>query len=176
MSNEKYLNYYIETLTATLTDCVVRNVSLQANAKVTEDVINEQVKTVEELTKQLDQKNDVDNEKINSLNKRVTSLHEENTKLNNEINELKNIRNEYENIKNQVNHVDTFRNELLKSRKETEDVRSGFEKIITELNAKIEYLQLPPSKKKKIDMLNKPEESLIEVFTSDESTKDGGSF
>ena len=36
MNNEKYLNYYIETLTATLTDCVVRNVSLQANAKVTE--------------------------------------------------------------------------------------------------------------------------------------------
>jgi len=56
------------------------------------------------------------------------------------------------------------------------DVRSEMNKIITELNAKIEYLQLPPAKKKKIDMLNKPEESLIEVFTTDEPTKDGGSF
>lgn len=169
MGNEKYLNYYIETLTATLTDCVVRNVSLQANAKVTEDVISE-------LTKELDQKNNFDNDKIDSLNKQVVSLREENIKLKNENNELKNIRNEYESIKNQVNHVNTFRNELLKSRKETEDVRSEFQKTISELNAKIEYLQLPPSKKKKIDMLNKSEESLIEVFTSDESTKDGGSF
>ena len=41
MGNEKYINYYIETLTSTLTDCVVRNVSLQANARVSDDVIGE---------------------------------------------------------------------------------------------------------------------------------------
>jgi hypothetical protein len=47
---------------------------------------------------------------------------------------------------------------------------------LRQIHHKIEYLQLPPAKKKKIDMLNKPEESLIEVFTTDEPTKDGGSF
>jgi hypothetical protein len=36
MANEKYLNYYIETMTTTLTDCVVRNISMQANAKITD--------------------------------------------------------------------------------------------------------------------------------------------
>jgi len=185
--SEKYLNYYIETLTATLTDCVVRNVSLQANAKVTEEVVEEQSKKIEDLSKeqskkiedlsnQLDQKNKGDNDKIISLNHRIDSLHEENTRLKKEIIDLAAIRSEYENVKNQVNHVDTFRNELVKSRKETEDVRSEMNKIITELNAKIEYLQLPSAKKKKIDMLNKPEESLIETFAADESFKDGGSF
>ena len=35
MGNEKYLNYYVEVLTNTMTDAVVRNISLQANAKIT---------------------------------------------------------------------------------------------------------------------------------------------
>ena len=39
MANEKYLNYYIETMTSTLTDCVVRNISMQANAKITDEVV-----------------------------------------------------------------------------------------------------------------------------------------
>ncbi len=49
MGNEKYLNYYIETLTSTVTDCVIRNVSMQANAKVTDEVIKEQVEKIESL-------------------------------------------------------------------------------------------------------------------------------
>ena len=49
MGNEKYLNYYIETLTSTVTDCVIRNVSMQANAKVTDEVIKEQGEKIESL-------------------------------------------------------------------------------------------------------------------------------
>ena len=49
MGNEKYVNYYIETLTSTLTDCVVRNVSMQANARVNDDVIKDQSETIQEL-------------------------------------------------------------------------------------------------------------------------------
>ena len=51
MGNEKYLNYYIETLTSTVTDCVIRNVSMQANAKVTDEVIKEQSEKIDALTK-----------------------------------------------------------------------------------------------------------------------------
>jgi hypothetical protein len=69
MNNEKYLNYYIETMTATLTDCVVRNVSLQANAKVTEEVIVEQSKLIEELRLSLEQKNNSDVQLIDELRK-----------------------------------------------------------------------------------------------------------
>ena len=63
--SEKYLNYYIETLTATLTDCVVRNVSLQANAKVTEEVVEEQSKKIEDLSKE--QSIQLQEEQINKI-------------------------------------------------------------------------------------------------------------
>ena len=53
MTDEKYINYYIETLTATLNDCVIRNVSMQSNAKMTQDVVDEQAKKIEELQKAL---------------------------------------------------------------------------------------------------------------------------
>ena len=46
MGNEKYLNYYVEILTNTLTDAVIRNVSLQANARISEDVINDKEKRI----------------------------------------------------------------------------------------------------------------------------------
>ena len=48
---EKYINYYIETLTSTMTDCVIRNVSMQANAKITDEVVKEQTEKIESLTK-----------------------------------------------------------------------------------------------------------------------------
>ena len=54
MDNNKYLNYYVEILTGTMTDAVIRNISLQANARVTEDVVNEQAKRVEEITTKLE--------------------------------------------------------------------------------------------------------------------------
>ena len=51
---EENLNYYVEILTGTMTDAVIRNISLQANARVTEDVVNEQAKKIEELTTKLE--------------------------------------------------------------------------------------------------------------------------
>jgi len=51
MGNEKYLNYYIETLTTTMTDCVIRNVSMQANAKITDEVVKEQSEKLDALVK-----------------------------------------------------------------------------------------------------------------------------
>ena len=187
MNNDKYLNYYIETMTATLTDCVIRNISLQANSKVTDEVIEEKEKTIEDLKNQLnkttedlknqiEQKNNNTNETVNSLNKRIDNLHDENTRLNNQVSALNGIRSEYESVKNQVSHIDTFRNELLNSRKENEDIKSRYEKTISELNLKIEQLQLPPLKKKKIDVPSKMEESSIEIFALNEQDKDGGSF
>ena len=55
MSNEKYVNYYVDILTSTMTDAVIRNVSLQANAKVVDDVIKEQAKKLENLQNKSDE-------------------------------------------------------------------------------------------------------------------------
>jgi peptidyl-tRNA hydrolase len=51
MANDKYLNYYVETLTSTMTDCVIRNISMQANAKITDEVVKEQSEKIEALAR-----------------------------------------------------------------------------------------------------------------------------
>lgn len=98
MNNEKYVNYYIETLTNTLTDVIIRNVSLQSSNKLQEDTIKEYEKTVEVLDAEIG-------------------------RINDELNTIKNMKQEYENVKNKVQHIDSFKNELLKSRKENEELK-----------------------------------------------------
>ena len=90
-----------------------------------------------------------------------------------EISRLNSMKTEYENIKNQANHVDTFRNELLKARQENDKIRDEYEIKIKELNDKIAYLQLTPAKRKKIDELNNKAEDPVGL---DALVKDGGSF
>jgi chromosome segregation ATPase len=48
-ANDKYINYYVETLGSTLNDAVLRNISLQANAKISEDVLQELKKEIDFL-------------------------------------------------------------------------------------------------------------------------------
>ena len=176
MSNEKYLNYYIEILTSTMTDVIVRNISLQANARVTEELVDEQAKRVEELSimeanrnSETDSENDRLNLEINNLNNVISSL-------NTELDSLKSQKNEFDNIKHQVQHVDTFRNELLKERDLHQKTRSTYDNIIKDLNEKIEYLQLTPAKRKKID--DAKQTKTVDVFSAEstDTIKDGGSF
>jgi predicted nuclease with TOPRIM domain len=162
MSNEKYLNYYVEILTSTMTDAVIRNISLQSNARVTEDVIQE----IEF--------------KINNLENAVKEHLDTINHLNIQMAELNKMKTEYENVKHQVQHVNVFRNELSKEREKHQKTRTNFENQIKELNDKIEYLQLTPVKRKKIDdEKNKVVEVLKESSVLpiiDDTTKDGGSF
>jgi len=196
MGNEKYLNYYIETLTSTMTDCVIRNVSMQANAKVSDDVIKDLNEKIESLLTSNDELNVALNEvrnsnlqnenaKIAELQRRLDEEVNKTGNVNDELNELRMIKSQYENIKNQVSHLETFRNELNKSREETVNVKKEYEtklneakiehdKVIEQLNSKIEYLQLTPAKRKKIDELNNSNENTL--LSSVETIKDGGSF
>lgn len=179
MNNENYLNYYIENLTNTITDAIVRNVSLQTNAKINEEVITslqnaieEQNKVITSLHEQLEaltqEKEQIESEKIIELNNTVEDLTDQVTKLNA-------LRVEYENGKHQIQHLDTFRGEIVKLREENDRLQQNYESQIKELNEKIEYLQLSPAKRKKVDEqksdtttdLTKDKESLIE---------DGGIF
>ena len=241
MANEKYLNYYVETLTSTMTDCVIRNISMQANAKITDEVVKEQSEKIDALVKingdlqntikELQETN-ASNEsttvqelknKLSESEKLVTKLgndiNESNSKHRTEIDELTSKFRDYDSVKNQAVHVETFKGELVRAREETNQVRSEFEgkinalasentgKInalteqndrtvkeliqkhetekseynnkIDELIAKIDYLQLPPAKRKKIDELNKEVVStttLPGLSGTDGPIKDGGTF
>ena len=241
MANEKYLNYYIETMTSTLTDCVVRNISMQANAKITDEVVKEQTEKIDnlklmnsELQSMIVELKDTNasNESAAVLELKNTLLESEKliTKLNNDVNELSNKHRaeidvltskfrDYDSVKNQAGHVETFKGELIRAREEVNQVRSELENKINsltsentgkinalieqndrtvkeliqkhetekseynnkidELIAKIDYLQLPPAKRKKIDELNKeviPTTTLPGLSGIDGPIKDGGTF
>jgi DNA anti-recombination protein RmuC len=136
-TNEKYLNYYIETLTSTLNDCVVRNVSMQANARISNEVIEEQQQKIEELENLL---NSVKQNSESISNKLV----EENKKLATEVAELRAIRNQYENVKSEAAHIETFRNELVKERESHQSTRSELQikvnNITNDFNTRINKL------------------------------------
>ena len=147
MDNQNYYNYYIDTLTNSFTDAIMRNISLQASVKLGEDAIKEYESNLEILDAEIG-------------------------RLREEITNLQNSKSDYENTKHQVQHIDTFRNELIQARKENEDLRNHYESEIKTLNDKIDYLQLTPAKRKKIDSLNV---STDEINNKD-SIRDGGSF
>ena len=161
MGENNYYNYYVETLTNTMTDAIIRNVSLQASVKVNEELVKEYDETIQlldaeigKLNEQLENEREVRNQSENS---RIQFLDSEVSRLNSELNEIRNLKSEYDNIKNQVQHIETFKRELALSREENK-----------KLQKEIEYLQLTPAKRKKIDEQN--------TINQVENTKDGGSF
>lgn len=217
MNNEKYINYYVEILGSTLSDAVLRNVSLQANEKISGDVIKElqtqielaqngsnnqvvelrkeieslktdKVLTVSERQKQLE-------EEVLSLKNAITMHVNTNSELKAKVDDLSRNQSEYENTKHQLAHVDTFRNELIKTQKELEESKkyqselndaknqlqalngiiSEKNNTISSLTEKIESLQITPAKRKKVAEVKT---GAFEQFTSESNVliEDGGSF
>jgi len=150
MSNQNYVNHYIDILTGTMTDAIIRNVSLQATAKINEEVLNNHQNELEQLR-------------------------------NGNVGQISQLNNEISSLRQQLDHLDTFRNELIRERVEHEKTKSNYEETIKGLNERIEFLQLTPAKRSKIEAktikLPEPEpevfEPAIELVTT---TKDGGSF
>jgi chromosome segregation ATPase len=150
MSNQNYVNHYIDILTGTMTDAIVRNVSLQATAKINEEVLNNHQIELEQLR-------------------------------NGNVGQISQLNNEISSLRQQLEHLDTFRNELIRERVEHDKTKSNYEETIKGLNERIEFLQLTPAKRSKIEAktikLPEPEpevfEPAIELVTT---TKDGGSF
>ena len=150
MSNQNYVNHYIDILTGTMTDAIIRNVSLQATAKINEEVLNNHQNELEQLR-------------------------------NGNVGQISQLNNEISSLRQQLEHLDTFRNELIRERVEHEKTKSNYEETIKGLKDRIEFLQLTPAKRSKIEAktikLPEPEpevfEPAIELVTT---TKDGGSF
>ena len=212
MGNEKFVNYYIENLIATMNDCLIRNISLQVNERISKESIEDQAKVIEDLKDTIgslqkenqsiqDNKSVSDQEKYQNLENSIREHLDTIKGLNERITEADKLKNEYENVKHQVQHVDTFRNELSKTREEFDrsknnyenkindlknnyentikELKNGHENVIKDLTDKIDYLQLTPAKRKKLDddKVNvTPIENTLEVFTKSDITKDGGSF
>ena len=187
---EKYQQYYNKLLNGTLTDTIIKSISYQANIQLANDIIAEQEKTIQDLEisvknvkKELDEektgKTNSENSKILELEAQLKAQSTLVTRLQSDLNEANKLRSEYENVKHQVSHVDTFRSELIKERENHKKTHEEYELKITELNSQIEYLQLTPAKRKKIDEEKNKQVEVTETFSSlplDDITKDGGSF
>lgn len=150
MSNQNYVNHYIDILTGTMTDAIIRNVSLQATAKINEEVLNNHQNELEQLR-------------------------------NGNVGQISQLNNEISSLRQQLDHLDTFRNELIRERVEHEKTKSNYEETIKGLKERIEFLQLTPAKRSKIEAktikLPDPEPEVFEPATElVTTTKDGGSF
>lgn len=164
--SEKYINYYVELLSSTVNDVVLRNISLQANARISEDVIAEQKQQIQSLlSKSENDTNSIDNSR-NEYSKNLADQQSIINDLNNKITVLNGNAKEVEDSKHQLAHVDTFRNELGKARKENDDLHDHYDRLVTELNYEIQYLQLTPAQRKKIDN-NKVAEIVPETVKDD---------
>ena len=198
MNNEKYISYYIESLTSSLNDCFAKNISMQANARISDEVILEQSKIIEELqrTYQLGE-----NEKIGSITNLSGLVEEKNRiieNLNSELQRLKAVESHYENIKHQLNHLESTRNELVSAREqhgiEISTLKANHEREIYKLNEihnskllviskQIETVKTPSTKTKKkvaevqpkkVEEVKKVTLSLVKPI--DDAISDGGSF
>jgi DNA repair exonuclease SbcCD ATPase subunit len=190
MSQEKYVEQYLDILTKTMQDSIIKNISLQANLKVTEGIIKELQDGNNSLQKKVDELNDIVSTSQKTENSKLQHLHTTISDLRKKLSDYEIIKKEYEEVKHQVQHIDTFRNELSKTRDELqniddvheveiEKVKSNYENTIRELNDQIIYLKLTPAKRKKIDEAKAAQEvssAQEEHVVTDEIIKDGGSF
>lgn len=180
MENGNYVNHYVEILTGTMTDAIIRNISLQANAKITEEILNEQTATIENLKQEVQNLNNGKSSNEVNLEQTINGHLSRISDLEKQLTDINSLKSEYENVKHQVQHIDTFRNELIKEREEHQKNCNEFEGKIKELNDKIEYLQLSPAKRKKIDEVNTVKQEVPEVpkveTKSKEEIRDAGTF
>jgi DNA repair exonuclease SbcCD ATPase subunit len=205
MSQEKYVEQYLDILTKTMQDSIIKNISLQANLKVTEGIIKElqdgSSSSIQSLQKKIDELNvtvansqkelnSLRDNKISAENSRLQHLQTTVDDLRKKLVDHEIVKKEYEEVKHQVQHIETFKNELNKTRDklqsiddvhkiEIEKIKSDYENTIRELNDQIIYLKLTPAKRKKIDDAKAAQEvssAQEEPVITDEVIKDGGSF
>jgi chromosome segregation ATPase len=175
--------------------------------KVTEGIIKElqdgSSSTIQSLQKKIDELNvtvansqkelnSLRDNKISAENSRLQHLQTTIDDLRKKLVDHEMVKKEYEEVKHQVQHIDTFRNELNRTRDELQNannihdlemnvIKKEYEVIIKELNDQIEYLKLTPAKRKKVDEAKTAQSILVDVepeelVLSDEILKDGGSF
>jgi chromosome segregation ATPase len=143
MNNEKFVNVYIEILQKTLNDWLLQTVSLQANAKLSEDLVTQQSEEIQNLGNKIEElsgiiiqlQDKLESEKKKqdeNQNSRIQVLEDEVTTHLKTISDLDNIKNQYENVKHQIQQLDGLRNELAatqeqlnKTKKELEEAKTS---------------------------------------------------
>lgn len=170
MSNERYVNTYIEIMTNTMTDAVIRNVSLQTNVKVIEDTLNELRVENEQLRNSLES----ETEKLtNDLEQTTSSSKSKISELEKQVSELTNKLSDYDSTKQNLQHLETFRAELIKEREEHQRSHNDYSRKIQELtdNNNKRIQELTNESNNKVQQLTNDSNKKVENLTNDYNKK-----
>lgn len=186
MNNDRFFNAYVEILTSTLHDALNKNIVFQAQAKISGEDAESQKQRINGLEEAL--------EEYKNIQK---SFEEKNHELLDKNAELGRLKSDFEHVKAETTHLQTFKNELIVARQETQnktkelealnsikekekkELRDHYENKIKELNQKIEYLQMTPAQRRKYDAKNSVVSTIVKpIITKQEidDSKDGGTF
>jgi BMFP domain-containing protein YqiC len=142
MNQEKFVNSYIELLTATITESIQKNLVLQTQKKIAEQELNE----ANESLRQFDNKN----------KQELTIKQNEIDSLIHQLGEMRKQRDislsQTGEIKKSIEHVDTFKNELVKARKHNENLVTKINELESQLDENSKTFEFEMKEKIKINL------------------------
>jgi hypothetical protein len=136
MSQEKYLNHYVDLLKSTLNDQISRNLQLQATAKTQEEIMKEMNTELQSLGQQVQQLQNTAQESVgqreDELNKQVEQLKNQVNQLNQtrqndmkmRTDESKNLNSRIAELQNQLAQPNPLQGELSGYKQLTEDLKA----------------------------------------------------
>jgi chromosome segregation ATPase len=159
MSQEKYLNNYVDLLKNTLNDQVARNLQLQANLKTQEEIMNDMSNQLQSTIQQLQEKQNGSNEvvvqreqellgQINQLKQQLTQVNQSTQSKVGEVESYKNTITANQNIINdqarKINDLQNAINDLTGKLAQTSNLQSRMDesnRLITDLKNEISVLE-----------------------------------
>ena len=138
MSQEKYLNHYVDLLKSTLNDQISRNLQLQATAKTQEEIMKEMNTQLQSLGQQVQELQNTASESVgekeNELNKQVERLKNQINQLNqSRQNDMKSRSDETRNLNSKISEL---QNQLSQPNPLSGEV-SGYKKLVDDLKAEL---------------------------------------
>lgn len=131
MNQEKFVNYYVELLTNTITESVQKNLVLQTEKRVLDQTLKDSTEAFKKRESELENSlRDRQNE-VESLRHQLADMRKQKDVVVSQTDELR---------KN-INHLETFKNEILKERKENERLNEEIVKLKSELANAVEKYQ-----------------------------------
>lgn len=123
MNEEKFVNYYVELLTNTITESIQKNLVLQTEKRVLDQTIKETNEVFKKRESELENYLKDRQNEVESLRHQLSEMRKQKDVVISETDELR---------KN-INHLETFKNELLKERNNNENLSNELEKVRSEL-------------------------------------------
>ena len=171
-NNEKFQSYFLDSLKTQFSEAVFSNLSLQVNAKISNEIIEsiakENAKLVEQvelLTRKIQENNDIKDEAVKTGEQKITSARSQATIAEEKLVLVEQQRDtaikESTAAKAELQHLQTYKNELLKSRDEV----AVLTRKVLDMQTHIDIVSQKPTLNKKS---TKKEPEVIR--------KDGGEF